>query len=143
TPSAQLPELGAAPMKISSPAFEPSGSIPTKYTCEGDNIPPALSFSDVPSAAKSLALIVDDPHSPDPAAPTRTWARWVVFGIPPSTSTIPEGGTLPTGARQGMNDWQKPSYGGPCPPIGRHRYFFKVYALDADLSTLANTTPSK
>jgi hypothetical protein len=121
-------------MKISSTAFAPDGEIPSAFTCEGRDRAPALAFSDVPAGAKSLALIVDDPDAPDPAAPKMTWVHWVAYDIAPSAGGLPEGGALPPGARDGLNDWKRTGYGGPCPPIGRHRYFFKLYALDTSLS---------
>jgi hypothetical protein len=121
-------------MRIRSTAFANNAEIPADYTCEGRDRSPPLTFADVPAAAKSLALIVDDPDAPDPAAPKMTWVHWVVYDIPPSTAGLPEGGALPPGARDGLNDWARIGYGGPCPPVGRHRYFFKLYALDTTLS---------
>ena len=127
-------------MELSSSAFDAGADIPRRYTCEGDDIAPPLNWRDVPSTAKSLALIVDDPDAPDPAAPQRTWVHWVLYDIPCDADGIPEGGKpLPHGAREGHNDWKRSGYGGPCPPIGRHRYFFKLYALD---TTLAASKPS-
>ncbi|MGD9765950.1 MAG: YbhB/YbcL family Raf kinase inhibitor-like protein [Candidatus Binatia bacterium] len=126
---------------LTSPAFSNGGEIPAKYTCEGADVSPPLAWSDVPSGTASLALIVDDPDAPDPRTPKMTWAHWVLYDIPPTASGIPEGGPLPQGAREGLNDWQKTGYGGPCPPIGRHRYFFKLYALDRALGDLH--TPPK
>jgi hypothetical protein len=121
-------------MRISSTAFADHGEIPAQHTCEGADRAPPLAFADVPPAAKSLALIVDDPDAPDPAAPKMTWVHWIVYDIPPATPGLPEGGALPSGARDGLNDWKRIGYGGPCPPVGRHRYFFKLYALDTRLS---------
>ena len=121
-------------MRITSTAFAENGGIPTVHTCEGRDIAPPLQFGGVPAGAKSLALIVDDPDAPDPAAPKMTWVHWVVYDIPPSAAGLPEGGALPSGARDGLNDWKRIGYGGPCPPVGRHRYFFKLYALDTTLS---------
>ena len=119
------------PLQIKSSAFEPDGPIPSEYTCEGADVAPPLEWSGVPPGAKSLALIVDDPDAPDPKAPKMTYVHWVVYNIPPSAASLPKGAArLPPGARQGRNDWKKSGYGGPCPPIGRHRYFFKLYALD-------------
>lgn len=97
----------------------------------------------MPVNAKSLALIVDDPDAPDPAAPKRVWVHWVLYNLPPTTNALPEGvasSALPPGTREGTNDWQRTGYGGPCPPIGRHRYFHKLYALDTELPDLANPT---
>lgn len=115
---------------ISSPAFGNDSPIPRQYTCDGADTAPALVWNGAPEGTKSFALIVDDPDAPDPAAPKRTYVHWVVYDIPPSTGEIAEGGALPHGARDGTNDWNRTGYGGPCPPIGRHRYFFKLYALD-------------
>ena len=128
-------------MQITSSAFNDGGEIPAKYTCEGKDLSPPLTFSDVPEDAKSLVLIVDDPDAPDPAAPKLTWIHWVLLDIPPDTAGLPESvSTLPSGTKGGMNDWKRTGYGGPCPPIGRHRYFFKLYALD---NTLELTRPTK
>jgi hypothetical protein len=121
-------------MKITSTAFADNGEIPTLHTCEGRDVAPPLQFSGIPAGARSLALIVDDPDAPDPAAPRMTWVHWVVYDLAPATAGLPEGGTLPAGARDGLNDWKRIGYGGPCPPVGRHRYFFKLYALDTTLS---------
>jgi len=132
-----------ASMQLSSPSFTPQGSIPKKYTCEGADLSPPLAWSGVPSSAKSLALIVDDPDAPDPAAPRMTWVHWVLYDLTPQTTALGESASKspPQGARDGVNDWKKPGYGGPCPPIGRHRYFFKLYALDVVLPDLGK--PSK
>jgi len=131
-------------MKISSSSFAPMASIPTKYTCEGDDMSPPLEWTGVPPSAKSLVLIVDDPDAPDPQAPRMTWVHWVVYNLSPATTALAEGQsgkTLPAGAKLGLNDWKKASYGGPCPPVGSHRYFFKLYALDVVLADLGH--PSK
>jgi Raf kinase inhibitor-like YbhB/YbcL family protein len=117
-------------LSLRSEHFTADGEIPSKYTCEGTNVAPALAWSGVPDGAKTLALIVDDPDAPDPAAPKMTWVHWVVYALPPTVQGLPEGGKLPESAQEGLNDWKKRGYGGPCPPIGRHRYFFKLYALD-------------
>lgn len=118
-------------MELDSSSFASHGEIPVRNTCEGDDVAPPLRWRGVPAQAASLALIVDDPDAPDPAAPQRTWVHWVVFNLPPTASGLPEGGRpLPAGALEGVNDWGRHGYGGPCPPIGRHRYFFKLYALD-------------
>jgi Raf kinase inhibitor-like YbhB/YbcL family protein len=122
-------------MQLSSTAFTPGGDIPARYTCEGQDIAPPLAWRDLPDGTRSLALIVDDPDAPDPAHPQRTWVHWVLYDIPPAATGLPEGGKpLPDGTREGVNDWGRPGYGGPCPPVGRHRYFFKLYALDLMLS---------
>ena len=118
---------------VTSPGFSPGGEIPAAHTCEGGDVSPELRWSGVPNGARSLALIVDDPDAPDPAAPQRTWVHWVVYDIPPDTSRLSEDTRrhgLPRGAREGKNDWGKTGYGGPCPPSGRHRYVHKLYALD-------------
>jgi Raf kinase inhibitor-like YbhB/YbcL family protein len=130
-------------MIINSPAFMHEGMIPARHTCDGLDKSPPLAWSGVPPGAKSLALIVDDPDAPDPAAPKRTWVHWVLYNLPPDTSSLAEGvaaDTLPDGALQGINDSHDPGYGGPCPPVGRHRYFFKLYALDTMLPNLQSPT---
>jgi Raf kinase inhibitor-like YbhB/YbcL family protein len=124
-------------LTLSSSAFQPGGSIPAACTCEGANRSPPLSWNGLPPGTKSLALIVDDPDAPDPAAPRMTWVHWVLYNLPPDCSGLPEGvAALPAGAREGVNDWKRTGYGGPCPPIGRHRYFHKLYALDTMLPDL-------
>jgi Raf kinase inhibitor-like YbhB/YbcL family protein len=143
-----LPQQGEATDQVvlKSSAFESNGPIPTKYTCEGEDVSPALTWSGVPSGTKSLALIVDDPDAPDPAAPKMTWVHWVLYDVPPSAQGLPEAAgvnSLPRGTREGLNDWKRKGYGGPCPPIGRHRYFFKLYALDTDLGDLGEPTKAR
>lgn len=131
---------------LRSSSFSPNGAIPKKYTCEGDDVSPPLSWADPPPGTKSLALIVDDPDAPDPKAPQTIWVHWVLYNLPASATALPEGiapKALPPGTRQGVNDWKRTGYRGPCPPIGRHRYFFKLYALDSELSDLGETTKSK
>lgn len=126
-------------MKLTSSAFGDNQAIPKLYTCEGKDTAPPLSWSEVPAGAKSLALIVDDPDAPDPAAPKMTWVHWVLYNIPPTASGLHEGvssGALPNSTLEGNNDWHRTGYGGPCPPIGRHRYFHKLYALDTVLPDL-------
>ena len=126
-------------LKLVSSAFEEGGAIPKKYTCEGQDISPPLAWSGVPQGAKSLVLIVDDPDAPDPKAPKMIWVHWVLYNLPANAMGLAEGVTieaLPTGTMVGLNDWKRASYGGPCPPIGRHRYFHKLYVLDAALSGL-------
>ena len=128
-------------MELNSPAFVPHGEIPVRHTCEGEDLAPPLRWTAVPAGTASLALIVDDPDAPDPAAPLRIWVHWVLYDIPPAASGLPEGGApLPPGSREGLNDWGRTGYGGPCPPIGRHRYFFRLYALDRRLPALAQPT---
>jgi len=129
-------------MKMESSAFANGGEIPACYTCDGDDLSPPLGWSGAPSNVRSLALIVDDPDAPDPAAPKMTWVHWVLYNLPPSAAGLPENvASLPAGTREGLNDWKRTGYGGPCPPIGRHRYFFKLYALDAVLNV--SGTPTK
>jgi Raf kinase inhibitor-like YbhB/YbcL family protein len=126
----------AMALTLTSSAFQPGSAIPSKYTCEGDDISPPLAIDGVPAGAKSLALIIDDPDAPDPKAPKRVWVHWVIHNLPPDTKSLPENvgkGGLPKGAVIGVNDWKQASYHGPCPPIGRHRYFHKLYALDITL----------
>ena len=130
-------------MTLTSTAFAHSGSIPARYTCDGKDQSPPLAWSGMPAGTKSLALIVDDPDAPDPAAPKMTWVHWVLYDIPPTTGALAEAvakSALPTGTRDGLNDWQRTGYGGPCPPIGRHRYFHKLYALDTLLPDLGKPT---
>ena len=123
-------------MTLNSPAFKRDGQIPSKYTCEGDDISPPLAWNGVPEGTKSLVLIIDDPDAPDPKSPQRVWVHWVVYNIPPDTKSLPENTSkagLPKGTAVGLNDFKQTGYGGPCPPIGRHRYFHKLYALDTTL----------
>lgn len=130
-------------MNITSPSFMHDHMIPARHTCDGVNTSPPLAWTGVPAGAKSLALIVDDPDAPDPAAPQTTWVHWVLYNVPPDAYGLPEdaaSGGLPPGALQGVNDWHRTGYGGPCPPIGRHRYFFKLYALGILLPDLAHPT---
>ena len=119
-------------MILSSAAFSNGADIPTRHTCDGTDISPPLLFTGVPANTRSLALIVDDPDAPDPAAPRMVWVHWVLFNIAPTVTEIPAG-KVPKGAREGLNDWKEQGYRGPCPPVGRHRYFFKLYALDCML----------
>ena len=124
---------------LKSTDFEHLGEIPTLFTCEGDDISPALSWSGIPQNTKSLVLIVDDPDAPDPKAPKMTWVHWLLYNIPPTVMALPKAvsaSELPVGTLQGKNDWKKTGYGGPCPPKGRHRYFHKLYALDIELPDL-------
>jgi Raf kinase inhibitor-like YbhB/YbcL family protein len=126
-------------LALSSPAFQPMGAIPKRHTCDGDDLSPPLAWSGVPAGTKSLALIVDDPDAPDPATPKVVWVHWVLYDLPTSATALAEGvaaAHLPPGAREGLNDWKRTGWGGPCPPIGRHRYFHKLYALDIVLPDL-------
>jgi Raf kinase inhibitor-like YbhB/YbcL family protein len=113
--------------------------IPAKFTCEGQDLSPALAWQNPPRGVRSYVLIVDDPDAPDPAAPQRTWVHWLLYNLPAETAGLPEGlasDDLPPGTLEGRNDWNRTGYGGPCPPIGRHRYFHKLYALNAMLPDL-------
>ncbi|MBW2428064.1 MAG: YbhB/YbcL family Raf kinase inhibitor-like protein [Deltaproteobacteria bacterium] len=133
-------------MQLTSPSFDNQKSVPKKFTCDGEDISPALEWSGVPKGTKSFALIVDDPDAPDPANPRMTWVHWVLYNIPATLSSLPEGvkdKDLPKGILQGLNDWKKTGYGGPCPPIGEHRYFHKLYALDIVLPDLTRPTKAK
>jgi len=129
---------------LTSSAFTHNGEIPARYTCQGEDIAPPLAWKGVPAGAKSLVLIVDDPDAPDPRAPKMTWVHWVLYNLPPDTPGLGEGtrsADLPAGTGEGINDWNRSGYGGPCPPVGRHRYFHKLYALDTLLPVLQR--PSK
>ncbi len=129
------------PLSITSGAFAPHQDMPREYTCEGGDFSPPLQWTGVPAATRSLALIVDDPDAPDPKAPRRTWVHWVLYNLPPDSEGLPPAvGSLPAGTLQGINDWKRTGYGGPCPPVGRHRYFFKLYALDVTLPDLHGPT---
>ncbi len=140
--AAEEKEGTAMGFELTSTAFADGGAIPVKYTCEGRDVSPPLAWSGVPPGAKSLALIVDDPDAPDPAAPKLTWVHWVLYNLPPDAGALAEAVTdLPVGTQDGSNDWKRTGYGGPCPPIGRHRYFHKLYALDTVLPDLG--APSK
>jgi hypothetical protein len=130
-----------AVMKITviSPAFEAMAGIPSNYTCDGADVSPPLSWRNIPAETQSIVLICDDPD-----APGKTWVHWVCYDIPPTadglSANIPAADTLPAGGTQGLNSWGRPGYGGPCPPGGTHRYFFKVYALDILLNLPAGKT---
>ena len=128
-------------MQISSPDFSPDGPIPPVFTCQGEDRSPELRWEGVPAAAKSLALIVEDPDAPDPAHPRITWTHWVLYDLPVDSTGLPRGGApLPPGTREGKNDWKRTGWGGPCPPVGQHRYYFKLYALDTTLPDLKEPT---
>ena len=125
---------------ISSASFQNGKDIPKKFTCDGEDVSPALSWTDAPSDSHSFALIADDPD-----APRGTWTHWVLFDLPSTATSLPEGvpkvGNLPAGGRQGVNDFSKIGYGGPCPPPGKpHRYFFKLYALNSNLNLKAGVS---
>ena len=133
---------GGGKMQITSPAFGEGSMIPVKYTCDGQDISPPLAWKDAPSGTKSFALISDDPD-----APVGTWVHWVAYNIPPNTNNLGENvkpeKEFQDGMRQGNNDWPKIGYGGPCPPGGTHRYYFKLYALDAMLSLKPGATKAQ
>jgi len=128
---------------LESSAFENGAEIPARYTCSGDDVSVPLNWEGVPDAARSLVLIIDDPDAPDPKAPKMVWVHWVLYNMPPDLSSLAEhitSATLPPGASEGLNDWQRPGYGGPCPPVGRHRYFHRLYALDVVLDEMNKPT---
>jgi Raf kinase inhibitor-like YbhB/YbcL family protein len=128
---------------LKSDAFAEGAHIPVRYTCEGEDISPPLSWANLPEGTASLVLIVDDPDAPDPAAPRMVWDHWILYNLPPE-AMLAEGMTsdrLPAGTGEGINSWGRVGYGGPCPPIGCHRYFHCLYALDVRLpSELGNPT---
>jgi Raf kinase inhibitor-like YbhB/YbcL family protein len=134
---------GKVTMMLTSKSFVHDSLIQARHTCDGLNISPALAWSELPKGTRSLALIVDDPDAPDPAAPKMTWVHWVLYNISPDTGGIEEDVAdkdLPAGTLEGLNDWKRTAYGGPCPPVGKHRYFFKLYALDSVLPDLNQPT---
>lgn len=133
-------------MRLSSTAFSHGAEIPKAHTCEGPNTSPALAWSDISPRAKSLALVVDDPDAPDPQAPKMTYVHWVLYNLPTGDGGLPEAvelSKLPPGALTGTSDYRRAEWGGPCPPIGRHRYFFKLYALDTVLPDLQQPTKAR
>ncbi len=133
-------------MELSSSSFAHGGPIPVRHTCDGANVSPGLSWSGIPEGTQSLALIVDDPDAPDPNAPKRIWVHWLLYNLPPTVHELREGQSnhaLPAPAREGLNDGGTPGYAGPCPPIGRHRYFHTLYALDTILPDLGPHTTRK
>jgi len=133
-------------LSLDSSAFTPNAEVPARFTCEGEDISPPLAWFGGPQHAKSWALIVDDPDAPDPAAPKRTWVHWVLYNLAGECRELPENAArsgLPEPARHGANDWGKATYGGPCPPVGRHRYFFKLFALDTVLPDLHRPTKAQ
>lgn len=133
----------AMSLTLTSTAFALGAEIPTRFTCEGEDVSPALSWSGAPAGTRSLALTVADPDAPDPKAPKLNYTHWVLYDIPADATGLPEGvasSGLPAGTREGHNDWKRTGYGGPCPPIGRHRYFHRLYALDTLLGDLGAPT---
>jgi len=141
--------LGGGPtmaLEISSPAFGSGAAIPAIHTCEGRDTSPPLEWHGIPRGTRSLVLIVDDPDAPDPREPKMTWVHWVLANLSPDTKGLPEGvapSALPIGTVEGVNDWKRTGYGGPCPPIGRHRYYHKLYALDITLDGLKRPTKAQ
>lgn len=139
-------EIRVMSLTLSSSAFHHNGEIPSRYTCDGQDISPPLAWSGMPAGTKSLVLIVDDPDAPDPAAPRMIWVHWLLYNLPPDSAGLPEAvvpRNLPNGTLDGINDWKRTGYGGPCPPIGRHRYYHKLYALDTVLPDLGQPTKAK
>jgi Raf kinase inhibitor-like YbhB/YbcL family protein len=133
-------------MELRSSAFVHQREIPRKHTCDGEDSSPPLAWSGLPAGTKSLALVVDDPDAPDPKAPKLVFVHWVLYNIPPEAPGLGEAirqADLPAGTLEGRNDWGRAGYGGPCPPIGRHRYFHKLYALDKVLRDLGRPTKSQ
>jgi Raf kinase inhibitor-like YbhB/YbcL family protein len=131
------------PFQLTSPRFQAGETIPIAYTCEGDDLPPPLHWEGEPPGTRSFALVMQDPDAPDPANPQTTWTHWVLYNLPPNIHDIPESmlpESLPAGAREALNDWKRMGYGGPCPPIGRHRYFYRIYALDTVLPDMGHAT---
>lgn len=147
-PAAQSPAASPSAeqgsLDLTSTAFTEGGTVPSRYTCQGEDLSPPLAWRDPPAGTKSFALIVDDPDAPDPKAPKQTYVHWVLYDLPADTRSLPEGMKAPPqGARAGKNDFGKTTYGGPCPPVGRHRYFFKVYALDTVLQDIGQPTAAE
>ncbi len=133
-------------LTLTSAAFTHGGEIPTVHTCEGPDRSPPLAWSGIPNGAKSLVLIVDDPDAPDPKAPKMTWVHWVLYNLPAAAGGLPDAvasSALPPGTLEGTSDYKRTGWGGPCPPIGRHRYFFKLYALDVQLPDLHQPTKAR
>ena len=134
-------EHTAMSLTLTSTSFQHEGMIPQRHTCEGEDISPQLAWTGLPADTQSLVLIMDDPDAPDPQAPKMTWLHWVVYNLPANATQLPEGvaaADLPAGTLHGLNNWQRTGYGGPCPPIGKHRYFHKLFALDTRLADLKN-----
>lgn len=130
-------------MHLTSSAFSHNGEIPTRYTCEGEDLSPPLQWSQLPPGTRSLALIIDDPDAPDPAAPRMTWVHWLLYNLPAGSGGLAEASEPPAGTLEGRNDFGRGGYGGPCPPVGRHRYFHRLYALDTVLPDLHHPSRGK
>ena len=130
-------------LRLASPRYGSGAEMPAEFTCDGQELSPPLEWYGLPPGTRSLALILQDPDAPDPAHPQRTWVHWVLYNLPPTEAGLPEGlsdDELPGGALQGRNDWGRTGYGGPCPPVGRHRYVHRLFALDAELPDLGEPT---
>lgn len=145
--SAAEPDVAQPPdredaMKLTSTAFDHQATVPVRYTCQGADTSPPLAWTGVPEGTRSLALIVEDPDAPNPDAPQMTWIHWVLYNIPADVHGLDEGASrsVPAGTLDGTNSWRRVGYGGPCPPIGEHRYFFRLYALDTELTGLDKPT---
>lgn len=133
-------------LSLSSPAFAPGAVIPVRHTCDGQEVSPPLRWTGLPASTRSLALIIEDPDAPDPAAPRMIWVHWVLYNLPVTAEGLAEGiapAQLPAGTREGLNDWHRTGYGGPCPPVGRHRYFHRLYALDTVLPDLGRVDKAR
>jgi len=144
--AAKAPPPKAAAFRLASPSFAADHAIPKQHTCAGADLSPPLEWSGAPEGTKSFALVVDDPDAPDPAAPKMVWVHWVLYNVPADTTSLPanvKAAHAPGGALDGLNDWKKPGWRGPCPPIGRHRYFFRLYALDTKLADLHHPTKER
>jgi len=128
-------------LTLTSNAVPARGEIPARYTCDGPNLSPPLTWTGAPSGTRSFVLIMHDPDAPDPKHPRRDWVHWLVYNLPADCASLPEGAALPQGTRSGRNDFNQTGYGGPCPPVGRHRYFLKLHALDTLLPDLG--TPGR
>ena len=140
------PAPGHLELNLRSVDFANGGQVPERITCEGDDSSPHLAWSGAPDGTRSFVLIVDDPDAPDPANPRMTWVHWVLYDIPATADELAAGvspAALPPGTREGRNDWKRTGFGGPCPPIGRHRYFHKLYALDTTLGDLGKPTKAE
>jgi len=138
TPPVRPKKEATVSLQLSSPAFAAQGAIPKRHTCDGEDLSPPLAWTGAPAGTKSFALVVDDPD-----APMGTWVHWMLYNLPATTTALPEGitaKTLPPGTREGLNSWKRTGYGGPCPPMGRHRYFHKLYALGIVLPELKRPT---
>ena len=132
-------------LTLTSSAFADGQPIPAQYTCDGEDKSPPLAWDGIPPGTQSFVLIVDDPDAPDPQAPRMTWVHWVLYNLPASCTHLAESvqaSNVPPGTQEGVNDWKRTGYGGPCPPVGRHRYFHKLYALDVELRDLGAATKS-